>query len=84
MHTFELFLLEEGTFGYRIYQGERLATEQSFAPGIGGRVPMSESEATAYAKADIIAADDAVLAAEADAASAAAAAAEAPPDPAAA
>ena len=62
MHNFELFVRTGGAFGYRVYDGVRLAIEQQFAPAIGGHVPMTEAEATAYAKADVVAADEALLA----------------------
>lgn len=57
MHTYETYQLESGAFGYRIFAGDALRIDQYIAPGLSGFVLMSETEATAYALADIAALD---------------------------
>lgn len=64
MHRIEVFERSDGSFGYRVYDDERLAIEQRFAPGVGGRKPMSRLEATGYATEAMIAAGMALLAAQ--------------------
>jgi hypothetical protein len=63
MHTFKLFGRLDGSFGYQVYDGQRLAIQQSYAPGVAGKVPMSEAEAEDYAKAAAAEADAALQAA---------------------
>lgn len=53
MLTYQVFLQEDGSYGYSISYEGTVFILQTFAPGVGGFAPMTEAEATAYAQAQV-------------------------------
>lgn len=53
--SYELYSTLDGNSGYVIYLNGTRYIDQSSAPGVSGFVPMTASEAPAYAEADIAA-----------------------------
>lgn len=53
MITYTVYMLENGYYGYTLAYDDIVFIRQTFAPGIGGYVPMTEAEAHAYAQAQV-------------------------------
>lgn len=53
MLNYEVFMLETGSYGYTISYDGTPFIYQTFAPGVGGFVPMTEEEARTYAQAQL-------------------------------
>jgi len=53
MITYEIFELGDGFYGYRVAYDGSVFIVQTFAPGVGGFVPMTEADAHAYGQAQV-------------------------------
>lgn len=53
MITYEVYMLENGYYAYTLAYDGMVFIRQTFAPGVGGYVPMTEAEAHMYAQAQV-------------------------------
>lgn len=53
MFTYQVIQTSTGSFGYHILRDGALSDVQEFTPFVEGFVPMTESEATAFAESTV-------------------------------